>query len=527
MGILGVPAIACGGQAETAGTGGADGSGGSVNASGGSANATGGSTQGSGGSTSTGGATSSTGGSSAVVSCENPIDVGGGFVRCDAGQVHRASPGSCPSEVPRAEQIGDPMLCSVEMGCCSFDADCAGPNQYCASSSGLELGPSCQTGCIEDADCGAGMICLCGDLPMGQCVSAQCKVDDDCSGDLLCTNWVTDDGCGARVEFACQTPADECGGPGDCQEGQECILVDGFRRCEVSLPDCAVGRPFLVADEIRAAGTMTRSDWLGLDGVDWTVESDDECARDLSRTLSSDLSERLADYWQHAAQMEHASIAAFARFSLQLLSLGAPAQFIEETNRALMDETRHARQCFALSSQYRGEAVGPQALNIEQALSELSAEAILVTTILEGCVGETVATLEAAEAAESCQNLTVREVLVGISQDEGRHAELAWKTVRWILAQRPDLAEPARQTFAKVLGSRDSIRLLEPQPNASAQDVILSSHGMLSERQRREIRSAALRQVVAPCAAQLFADLDRHSALSAECAAPLNAAAPV
>ncbi len=508
MGILGAPAIACGGQAETAGTGGANGSGGSANAAGGSVSASGGSEHATGGSIQGSGGSASTGGGSAIVACENPMDVGGGFVRCDAGQVHRASPGRCPSEVPRDEQVGDPMLCSVEMGCCLNDADCAEPNQYCAYSFGLELGPSCQTGCIEDADCGAGMICMCGEGPMGQCVPAQCEVDDDCPGDLLCTNWITDDGCGERNEFVCQAPGDECGGPGDCMEGQECVVFEGTRRCQQNLPTCTAGRPFLVAHEIRAAGVTPRSDWI--------AEGERARGVDSSTTLSDELSERLADYWQHAAQMEHASIAAFARFSLQLLSLGAPAEFIEETNRALVDETRHARACFALSSEYRGEAVGPESLNIAHALSESSAESILVTTILEGCVGETVAALEAAEAAQICQNAKVGEILRGISDDEGRHAELAWKTVRWILTQRPDLAELAQQTFVKVLNALDSSRELESTSNPSAQDAILGTQGMLSELQRREVRDAALRQVVAPCAAQLFAERDGGSRLRAE-----------
>jgi len=57
-------------------------------------------------------------------------------------------------------------------------------------------------------------------------------------------------------------------------------------------------------------------------------------------------------------QLEHASIAAFARFSLQLLSLGAPAGLIDDCTRALGDETAHARLCFQLASAYAGRAIG-------------------------------------------------------------------------------------------------------------------------------------------------------------------------
>lgn len=42
------------------------------------------------------------------------------------------------------------------------------------------------------------------------------------------------------------------------------------------------------------------------------------------------------------AGIETGSIAAFARFTLQLLHLGAPCELIEASQRAMLDETRHA-----------------------------------------------------------------------------------------------------------------------------------------------------------------------------------------
>src|SRR5690606_23842857 len=98
---------------------------------------------------------------------------------------------------------------------------------------------------------------------------------------------------------------------------------------------------------------------------------------------------KLAAHFTHMGLMENASVAAFARFTLQLLSLGAPAALIEASNQALIDETRHARKCFALASAYAGDAVGPGALPLEGALENTNWEAILEATVLEGCIGET------------------------------------------------------------------------------------------------------------------------------------------
>ena len=46
----------------------------------------------------------------------------------------------------------------------------------------------------------------------------------------------------------------------------------------------------------------------------------------------------IAQHWTRAAQMEHASVAAFSRFSLQLLAVGAPPSLLEDAHRAALDE---------------------------------------------------------------------------------------------------------------------------------------------------------------------------------------------
>ncbi len=54
--------------------------------------------------------------------------------------------------------------------------------------------------------------------------------------------------------------------------------------------------------------------------------------------------------WLRNALMEHASVAALARFTLELLAVGAPADLIRDSNAAASDETRHAELCFALAA---------------------------------------------------------------------------------------------------------------------------------------------------------------------------------
>jgi hypothetical protein len=212
--------------------------------------------------------------------------------------------------------------------------------------------------------------------------------------------------------------------------------------------------------------------------------------------------EALGRAWTRMATMEHASIAAFARFALQLLSVGAPASLLEETHQAMRDETHHAKMCFALASRYSGHPVGPGALPVSGALADLRPEAILATTILEGCIGETVAAVEAAEALERARDPAVCDVLAKIADDERRHAELAWRYVRWATSRDDELRALAATLFASAVA--------EAVPSTRAPEAVeleddLLPFGIVSERFRQEIRARVLLEVISPCANALLA----------------------
>ncbi len=132
--------------------------------------------------------------------------------------------------------------------------------------------------------------------------------------------------------------------------------------------------------------------------------------------------------------MEHASIAAFARFTLHLLAVGAPPDLVSLSQQAIGDETEHARLAFSLASAYAGEAVGPGALAIDGSLDGFDVIELVGTLLREGCIGETVAAIEARDALDGVRDAAVRGVLETIARDELRHAELAWRTLGWLVS---------------------------------------------------------------------------------------------
>ncbi|HEX7670995.1 MAG TPA: hypothetical protein VF395_15475, partial [Polyangiaceae bacterium] len=345
-----------------------------------------------------------------------------GLVDCEGGSTVRVESTECGSALPRSAQCSTTLpggQCDPALGnCgCTADSDCTDrPNGYCGSG-GQVSGCYCSYGCRKDSDCDSGMLCLCGD-PVGQCVTATCRGKSECPGTNECLSYVQSPGC-PGVAFACQSAADTCASDADCTNGAQCSLDGSARHCKPM--GCAVGRPFLVGGTALVANAVRREDWTS------------DLVPNLTGLGAGDR-ERLGSHWLDMALMEHASIAAFARFTLEALSVGAPPDLVNLSQAAMADETEHARDAFALASAYAGAPVGPGVLTTGHALGVRSSLDILETTILEGCIGETVAAVEAAEALAHATDPAVQKALARVTVDETRHAELAWRFVRWALA---------------------------------------------------------------------------------------------
>jgi hypothetical protein len=196
--------------------------------------------------------------------------------------------------------------------------------------------------------------------------------------------------------------------------------------------------------------------------------------------------------------MEHASIAAFARFTLHLLAVGAPPELVTASQRAIGDETEHARLAFSLASAYAGAPMGPGALAIDGSLDDFNVVDLVATLFREGCVGETVAAIEARDALENVRDPAVRTVLETIARDELRHAELAWRTLGWLVASGRASRAAVRDEVTKALSEmRSPARRLEPSED-------LGALGVVSDARRDELRRAAATRVIRRCAEALL-----------------------
>lgn len=442
-----------------------------------------------------------------LVDCEDPqqilqrnvdASVPTGFVLCASGVIHRVEPVECLAPVPTG------TACSVTGTGCESDADCTDrPYGACLEEDFGEVYCGCSYGCASDADCGEGMICACGGDATGypgssRCIPADCTTDEAC-GTSLCALASGDDGCGVSYRTACLTENDGCTVDADCEDYVDCFpQAEGDWQCESF---CCCGRPFIVQGRTRAAAVLERRDWCD-DGTQPRVAELDAPTRAY-----------LADHWSRAAQMEHASVASFARFSLQLMALGAPPELLVETQQAMADEIDHARRCFALASAYAGRPLGPAELDVTGADLGHDLREVLESVVREACVGETLAAIEAQEALAHATDPAVRVTLTRIAKDELRHAQLGWRTLRWALGRaHASIRDHVLGVFADAM-TRAANEIQASFPDLGNRRSPTLAHGVLPAALRREAIEGGLDAVILPCLRALLAADRSQSAL--------------
>jgi hypothetical protein len=278
------------------------------------------------------------------------------------------------------------------------------------------------------------------------------------------------------------------------QEWADTFCWSGEGCCYYVFGDCPVGRPFVVSGTARVAGTESNAGWSSTFNDGSAIPS----------VLDLDPSTRLAlaAFWTQEALTEHASVASFSRFVLQLLALGAPSDLVLDATRATADEVEHARIAFSFASVYAETPVGPTSLDVSGALDGmLDRTAAAAALASEGCVAETVSALQIGLAAERATDPAVRSALRRIAGDEMVHALLAWRALAWLLSSSDEALKTAvRRVFDEAAAHIG----LGPTVELPDDGVAMMAHGYLPIEERRRNAAEVLATVVVPCAQALL-----------------------
>jgi hypothetical protein len=244
-------------------------------------------------------------------------------------------------------------------------------------------------------------------------------------------------------------------------------------------PNCVIGRPFLRDGQALTSTARPGDSWRSTEA---------EAGPD---------SPALAAAWLQAALGEHASVAAFARVTLEVMALGAPADLVAGLQRAALDEVAHAQLCFDMVARFGGGAVEPGPFPLPATLSLATTPVdIAVAAVREGCIGETVSAWLAERAAERATDPQARQVLDRIAADEARHAALSWRLVAWLLE------EHGADVYDAVVAA-----LAEPVEVAPmlVGDASLAAFGAIAPHEHIALIERARAEVLVPAAQALLA----------------------
>jgi hypothetical protein len=205
-------------------------------------------------------------------------------------------------------------------------------------------------------------------------------------------------------------------------------------------------------------------------------------------TLSIKDRHAAGEFYRTIALMEHASIAAFHHFALELLSFGAPSHLLEQTQTAISDEIRHAKTAFSLASDLLGESISPAQMNLEIDLAkDLCTLAERVAR--EAAINETLAVIIASHQLTTVKDPAIFAYLSEVIRDETRHAELAWETLRWCIEQGGD---PVRETLRSIM--REPLNL----DGHEFPEIGICALGVLSKDKVNKILLEGFEKVVQP-----------------------------
>ena len=201
------------------------------------------------------------------------------------------------------------------------------------------------------------------------------------------------------------------------------------------------GRPY----NIKNASYLTAGvHFVGCDQYEWFDEGIKRGIKESDPELSAE--------WIKQGLDEHSSIGTFAKFSIDLMSIGAPMWMIQLAHEAADDEIRHSQISFDIANAYSNSAMcataGPfpeHQIHVDGDWNRISIDAAT-----GGCIGETLAAFRMKRDVSALLNYKVR-----MAMDEVKHAALAWASVKWMMVQRNDLDVSSEGGWVRNVASFD------------------------------------------------------------------------
>lgn len=212
--------------------------------------------------------------------------------------------------------------------------------------------------------------------------------------------------------------------------------------------------------------------------------------------IPADVRAAVAARWRENGRTEHASVAAFARLTMDLVALGAPPELICSANLDARDEIRHAELCFSLAKALDGQDGGPGPFPEAQTARTLPSNRTLalaelaVDSLIDGALHEGLSARIIAQLARRCERPAIRALLLELAADEGRHSAHGWDVVKWCIAEGGAPVAHALRGAAAMLPEHPTTDLPPAARNGSWE--VFGIHGVALEREQHHLALTSL-----------------------------------
>jgi hypothetical protein len=218
-----------------------------------------------------------------------------------------------------------------------------------------------------------------------------------------------------------------------------------------------------------------------------------------NNAFSEEQRTKAASYWAKVAMMEHASVASFSRFSLELMSIGASTELLTLAHQAALDEVRHTQISLDIANRFSSTIFVPGSFPISSKAADFvfgDMEKIATAAALEGCIEETLAAAIVQYQADHMGDPNHKALLRAVALDEANHAAFAWRAVKWMATRSLEV----HSAVSAVFSDRANRYAVTPE---AASVPTLQHLGLLDQGTMSKLQHAAWHQIVVPAASSL------------------------
>jgi hypothetical protein len=206
------------------------------------------------------------------------------------------------------------------------------------------------------------------------------------------------------------------------------------------------------------------------------------------------------EHWIEALKFEYASVASFARFAIDLMTVQAPLELVQRAQQCSIEEIDHVKiSALVVNKILEAQGAKDKFVTLgrfpkHQAHFDGDFVRLCKAVVFEGCINETVAAAHLLHASILCTNDSLKQILYHIAEQEWGHALFAFDCFHWMMSQ---LDLETRKLIQVEIENNLKEEVAKAKNMTKAQ-ISIHQLGVLSDSKERFVRTQVIHKVLIP-----------------------------